>query len=264
MTIDLMDYVIEFHKDAERQGPGNGEATRKALQYIPELGKNARILDIGCGTGAQTMVLAKNTKAQIIAVDMLQEFLDKLQEKIDRKNLSNRVVIKQGLMDNLDFQEKSFDVIWSEGAIYNIGFEKGLLEWIRLLKDGGYVVVSEISWFTDKRPKEIEEYWIDAYSEIDAIDTKLSIIEKCGYDPISHFVLQESCWMDHYYTPMLLRSDSFLEKYNYEEGAKEFIKIGLDEIKMYEKYKEYYSYVFLHCKKDIEGGRSYVIKPRKQ
>src|SRR5690554_6145905 len=115
--MDLMDYVIEFHKDAERQGPGNGEATRKALQYIPELGKNARILDIGCGTGAQTMVPAKNTKAQIIAVDMLQEFLDKLQEKIDRKNLSNRVVIKQGLMDNLDFQEKSFDVIWSEGAI---------------------------------------------------------------------------------------------------------------------------------------------------
>ena len=175
--MDLMDYVIEFHKDAERQGPGNGEATRKALQYIPELGKNARILDIGCGTGAQTMVLAKNTKAQIIAVDMLQEFLDKLQEKIDRKNLSNRVVIKQGLMDNLDFQEKSFDVIWSEGAIYNIGFEKGLLEWKKYLKDNGYIVVSEISWLTDNRPKEIEEYWANAYPEIDTIDMEATAEE---------------------------------------------------------------------------------------
>ena len=175
--MDLMDYVIEFHKDAERQGPGNGEATRKALQYIPELGKNARILDIGCGTGAQTMVPAKNTKAQIIAVDMLQEFLDKLQEKIDRKNLSNRVVIKQGLMDNLDFQEKSFDVIWSEGAIYNIGFEKGLLEWKKYLKDNGYIVVSEISWLTDNRPKEIEEYWANAYPEIDTIDMEATAEE---------------------------------------------------------------------------------------
>lgn len=247
--MDLMDYVIEFHKDAERQGPGSDETTRKALQYIPDLGKNARILDIGCGTGAQTMVLAKNTKAQIIAVDMLQEFLDKLQEKIDRKSLSNRVVTKQALMNNLDFQKKSFDVIWSEGAIYNIGFEKGLLEWRRLLKDGGYIVVSEISWLTDKRPKEIEEYWTDAYSEIDTIDAKLSIIEKCGYDPISHFVLPENCWMEHYYTPILLRSDTFLKKYNYEENVKEFIKMGLDEIKMYEKYKEYDSYVFYIAKK---------------
>lgn len=247
--MDLMDYVIEFHKDAERQGPGNGEATRKALQYIPELGKNARILDIGCGTGAQTMVLAKNTKAQIIAVDMLQEFLDKLQEKIDRKNLSNRVVIKQGLMDNLDFQEKSFDVIWSEGAIYNIGFEKGLLEWKKYLKDNGYIVVSEISWLTDNRPKEIEEYWANAYPEIDTIDTKLSIIEKCGYDLISHSVLPESCWMDHYYRPMLLRTNHFLKKYKYEEKAKEFIKMGMDEIQIYGKYKEYYSYVFYIAKK---------------
>lgn len=139
------------------------------------------------------MVLAKNTKAQIIAVDMLQEFLDKLQEKIDRDNLSNRVVTKRSLMDNLDFQEKSFDVNCSEGAIYNIGFEKGLLEWRKLLKDRGYIVVSEISWLTDNRPKELEEYWIDTYSEIDTIDEKLSIIEKCGYDPISHFVLPESC-----------------------------------------------------------------------
>ncbi|HSH36916.1 MAG TPA: class I SAM-dependent methyltransferase [Schnuerera sp.] len=63
-------------------------------------------------------------KIQIIAIDVLQEFLNKLQEKIDRKNLSNRVVTKRSLMENLNFQEKSFDVIWSEGAIYNIEFEK--------------------------------------------------------------------------------------------------------------------------------------------
>ncbi len=79
-------------------------------------------------------------------------------------------------MDNLDFQEKSFDVIWSEGAIYNIGFERDFQNGEDYLKMGGYTVVSEISWLTDNRPKEIEEYWIDAYSEIDTIDAKLSIL----------------------------------------------------------------------------------------
>lgn len=127
--MDLLKFAIEFHKDAERQGPGNDEATKKALSYLPELEDSSQILDIGCGTGAQTMVLAKNTPATIIAVDMLQGFLDKLQEKVDQQNLNDRVMTKQMLMDNLTFEEQSFDVIWSEGAIYNIGFEKGLSEW---------------------------------------------------------------------------------------------------------------------------------------
>lgn len=247
--MDLMDYVIDFHKDAERQGPGSDEVTRKALQYISELDEDAKILDIGCGTGAQTIVLAQNTKAKIIAVDMLPHFLEKLQEKVDNNNLNNRVIAKQSLMDSLSFKEKSFDVIWSEGAIYNIGFEKGLSEWRKFLKDDGYIVISEISWLTDKRPEEIEQYWTDVYSEIDTIDAKLFILEKCGYEPIAHFVLPEDCWMEHYYSPILSRSDAFLEKYNYGEDVKEFIKMGLKEVGIYEKYKEYYSYVFYIARK---------------
>lgn len=203
--MDIMDYLIEFHKYAERQGPGSDEAAKKALRYIPELDEDTRILDIGCGTGAQTMVLAKNTKAKIVAVDMLQKFLNKLKEKIDRDNLNNRVIAIQSSMDNLHFEEKLFDVIWSEGAIYNIGFKKGLSEWKRFLKDEGYIAVSEISWLTHNRPEEIEQYWTDA----------------------------------------------FLERYNYGEDVQEFIKMGLDEIKMYEKFKEYYSYVYYIAKKPV-------------
>ncbi len=95
--MDLLKFAIEFHKDAERQGPGNDEATKKALSYLPELEDSPQILDIGCGTGAQTMVLANNTPATIIAVDMLQGFLDKLQEKVDQQNLNDRVMTKQML-----------------------------------------------------------------------------------------------------------------------------------------------------------------------
>ncbi len=39
--MDIMDYLIEFHKDADRQGPGSDEATKKALLYIPELDEDS-------------------------------------------------------------------------------------------------------------------------------------------------------------------------------------------------------------------------------
>lgn len=125
--------------------------------------------------------------------------------------MSPRVIAKEMTMENLSFDEKSFDVIWSEGAIYNIGFEKGLSQWRKYLKDNGYIAVSEISWLTDTRPLEIEQNWLNAYSEIDTIDKKLSILEKCGYTPIGHFVLDDHCWTENYYQPILERSEAFLK-----------------------------------------------------
>ena len=125
----LLELIIEFHKDSERQGPGSDEATLKALSYIPLMNEKTKILDIGCGTGGQTLILANNTAAQITAVDMLPQFLETLMKKAKENNLLDRITAKEMLMDNLTFDKNSFDVIWSEGAIYNIGFEKGLSLW---------------------------------------------------------------------------------------------------------------------------------------
>ena len=104
-----------------------------------------------------------------------------------------------------------------QGAIYNIGFEKGLSLWRNYLKDNGYIAVSEISWLTDTRPEEIQQYWVNAYPEIDTIENKLSVIEKCGYTSAVHFALDDKCWQDNYYQPILERSEEFLKKYNYAD-----------------------------------------------
>lgn len=64
---------------------------------------------------------------------MLPQFLERLMKKTKENNLVNRIVAEEMLMDNLTFEKKSFDVIWSEGAIYNISFEKGLSLWRRSL-----------------------------------------------------------------------------------------------------------------------------------
>ena len=135
--MDLLELIIEYHKDNERQGPGSEEATLKALSYIPDLNEETKILDIGCGSGGQTITLAKNTKAHITAVDMMPQFLETLIKKAKENNLIDRITAKEMLMDNLTFDENSFDVIWSEGAVYNIGFEKGLTLWRKYLKDNG-------------------------------------------------------------------------------------------------------------------------------
>lgn len=247
--MDLLELIIDYHIDRKRQGPGSDEATKMALSFIPQLNEGSKILDIGCGTGGQTITLAKNTAAQITAVDMLPQFLEKLKKKANENNLIDRITAKEMLMDGLAFDEKFFDVVWSEGAIYNIGFEKGLSLWRKYLKDNGYIAVSEISWLTDTRPEEIQQYWVNAYPEIDTIENKLSVIAKCGYTSVAHFTLEDKCWIDNYYKPLMEASEAFLKKYDYADEVKEFIEVGKSEADMYNRFKDYYSYVFYIAKK---------------
>ncbi|HQE49582.1 MAG TPA: class I SAM-dependent methyltransferase [Fervidobacterium sp.] len=144
----------------ERQGPGNPEETIKALGFIENLSDKTKIADLGCGTSAQTIVLAQNTEATITALDLYAGSIDKLNATIEKLGLQNRVKGVVGSMDNLPFQNDEFGLIWSEEAISNIGFEKGLNYWRRFLKKGGYIALTYESWFTDKRPAEIEEWWL--------------------------------------------------------------------------------------------------------
>jgi len=152
-------------------------------------------------------------------------------------------------MDNLPFKNEELDLIWSEGAIYNIGFERGLNEWRKFLKTGGYIAVSEASWFTDERPTEIDEFWMDAYPEIDTIPNKVEQMQKAGYIPVATFILPEECWTEHFYAPQVSAQEVFLKKYAGNRTAKEFIANEQHIEQLYYKYKEYYGYVFYIGKK---------------
>lgn len=116
--------ISEFFLNAKRQGPGSEEATVKALNFIDGITKDTMIADLGCGTGCQTIYLANNTPAQITALDIVSESIEKLNNTIAQKNLGNRVKAITGSMHNLPFEKNSLDIIWSEGAIYHIGYEK--------------------------------------------------------------------------------------------------------------------------------------------
>ena len=152
-------------------------------------------------------------------------------------------------MDDLPFGKEEFDLIWSEGAIYNIGFQHGLHIWREYLRKGGYVAVSEVSWFTDKRPAEINDFWLDAYPEIDTIPNKVAQMQKAGYIPVASFILPENCWTEHFYAPQVEIQDNFLKKYAGNKVAENFIANQRHETQLYYKYKEFYGYVFYIGKK---------------
>ena len=153
------------------------------------------------------------------------------------------------LKDKLPFDNDELDIIWSEGAIYNIGFETGIKMWKKFLKPNGYLAVSEITWTTNSRPKEIEEYWNREYPEIDTASNKIKILEKNGYSPLGYFILPQNSWIDNYYKPIEKRFAAFLEKHNNSEMARLIVEENKEEIRKYKKYKVYYSYGFYIAKK---------------
>jgi SAM-dependent methyltransferase len=236
--------ICEYFSSLERQGPGSPEITIKALSFIDNLTCDSCIADIGCGTGGQTMVLAQHAPGQITGIDLFPAFIDLFNLNAGKLNLQERVKCIKGSMDNLPFENEELDLIWSEGAIYNIGFERGLNEWRKFLKTGSCIAVSEASWFTEERPSEIDEFWKDAYPEIDTIPNKVAQVQKAGYIPVATFILPEYCWTENFYTPQLKVEEIFLKRHAGNRSAEEFVANCRHEAQLYTRYKEYYGYVF--------------------
>jgi len=241
--------ICEYYSNFERQGPGASETTIKALSFIDNIKGLSQIADIGCGTGGQTIVLAQHTNANIIGIDNAPIMIERFNDSVTKNNLQNRVKGVVGSMDNLQFKDDELDMILSEGAIYNIGFERGLNEWNKYIKQDGYIVVSEASWFTEDRPAEITDFWMDAYPEIDTIPNCISKMQKAGYIPMASFIIPEYCWTDNFYASHTSFQEIFLKKYAGNKTVEEFIAYERHEAQMYNKYKKYYGYVFYIGKK---------------
>jgi ubiquinone/menaquinone biosynthesis C-methylase UbiE len=154
--------------------------TRRAFRMLPKLDR-PRILDIGCGSGVPTMELARLGQGEVIGMDIDQAALGKLTKKIQDAGSSDRVRAVNCSILDMAFPDGSFDIVWSEGAIFVIGFQRGIQEWKRFLKPGGFMVI---------------------HDEKGDVEQKLRQISQCGYKLLGYFTLSQETWWTEYFAPL--------------------------------------------------------------
>ncbi|WP_420554652.1 MerR family transcriptional regulator [Neptuniibacter marinus] len=197
----MADFMTVFQR-LERWGPSSDADTLKALSTLPTI--STKIIDIGCGKGFSTRLLAKHTQAEIVALDNEQSALDELGERLTEQGLDTRVTLSCAGMTDLSFAPESFDCIWSEGSAYIMGVEQALTQWRKLLTGSGFMVVSDLVWLTDNPSQEAVAFWEGEYPDMQTIEKRLSQMRQAGFDVIDHFTLREQAWHD-YYQPLKAR-----------------------------------------------------------
>lgn len=234
----------EIFNDLPRQGPGNKNSTLKAAACIEGITPDPAILDVGCGTGKQTLELVQYFGGNVIAVDNHQPFLDVLVEEAKQLGFEEPLTCLHADMLNPSFVNGPFDLIWAEGSIFVIGFDKGLKTFKKLLKPSGYIAITEVSWFKGLPPKELKDFWNSEYPDIKTIGKNLERINSAGYTLIDHFKLPDDSWMNDYYIPLEKKLAAFRQKYQKDKNAIELIEHIQLEIDIFRKYSAYYGYVF--------------------
>jgi len=240
MSQELM---FEIHEGLPREGVGRDVYTRQAYEMLPQLDE-PRILDIGCGSGAPTLELARLSGGQVTALDVHQPFLDVLARRAEAAGLSERITIVNGSMLSMGFPDESFDLVWSEGSIFIVGFDKGIEDWRRLIRPGGFLAVHEVAWLRTNPPAEVRDFWSEAYPAIRSIPDNLAAISARGYEVIDHFALPEDAWWVEYYRPLEKRLRELRVKYASDAEAQAFLDQSQLEIDMLRKHPGWYSSAF--------------------
>lgn len=239
MDKEMMEFFFKIHNGDFRGGPGSDMSTKRAYNIANKfLGKNISVLDIGAGSGFQTKVLKDLVDGNIRALDTTEIYLNKIKKEVGIETVNCS-------MDNLDrsFSNNTFDLIWSEGAIYIMGLAKGLKHWKPFLKQGGIISFSHISWIQANPSRELLDYWEGNYPQITTLDGNKKIIDEAGYEIKDYFILPSTDWKENYYEKISERLD-LLEKNGLSPLEKEIVEMHREEIEMYNKYGEYYGYVF--------------------
>ncbi len=197
---------FSLHHHLPRQSPGSDATTRWLLARTGPLPRRPRVLDLGCGPGRAALLLAADAGAEVTAVDTHQPFLDELREAADARGLGDRIRTVRADMGRLtgpgtpDLPDGSFDLVWSEGAAYIIGFEAALRDWKRLLAPGGSLVVSQFVWTTDAPSDEARAFW-DQDGPMLPVAAQTAAVVASGYHVLGARVQPESDW-DEYYVPL--------------------------------------------------------------
>ena len=241
---EFIEALCTMHQDLPRCGPGSDDYTRQALRQLKGLPDKPRVLDLGCGPGKQTLVLAEELGVPIRAVDFYRPYLDTLEADAQERGLAGLVHAEHGDMHKLEYAPASWDLIWCEGAIFILGFANGLKMWRPWLAPGGYVALTECSWLRPDPPREVAQFWDQVYPEIGLIQDNLEVIRSVGYEVVDHFTLAPSAWWDHYFGPLSARITELSKAGGNDPALDMAMNRSRYEMGIYRQYHEWYGNVF--------------------
>jgi ubiquinone/menaquinone biosynthesis C-methylase UbiE len=234
--------LIELHRGLERQGPGDEAFARQILSMLPELPEHPRIADLGCGAGAGALTLAEYFQAAVTAVDFSAPFLQDLKERAKARGLDHLIRTVEADMGALDWPAASLDLLWSEGAAYNLTFEGALRTWRPLMATGGVSAISEITWFEQDIPEELMQYWQAMYPQIAGETENARRATTAGYEVFGIHRLPSRAWWSNYYNPLLERLDEI--RPSADSVMQAVITETAVEIDLYRRYSDFYGYSF--------------------
>lgn len=227
--------------DMDKLSPGDDSLTLNVLRSLPQHRFDV-VVDAGCGAGRQTMVLASELGTSIQAVDSYQPFLNRLKRRARKKGLAH--LVQTHCMDMKDIPSvfPTVDLLWSEGAAYNIGFANALTTWAKAIKPDGFAVVSELCWLTETIPDEVNEFFRSGYPGMQSVPQNIAIAEEAGYKIFNIYTLPREAWMKDYYDVLEFRAKSIAN--HSDIAVRDFAAETLKEIATFKISENSYGYVF--------------------
>ncbi len=247
-----LELLFSFFERLDRKAPGSRESTCKALSLVTGMSTQPHVVDLGCGSGASTLVLAEvlGHGSNLTAVDIHQAFLDDLDSRAARLGLSTRITTLRADMSDLPLADGQFDLVWSEGAIYLLGFAEGLRRWRRLLRPGGHIAISEVAWLAANQPPAAQAFWHREYPAITSIDRNLDLLREAGFCPVGHFTLPAKDWFENYVKPVEMELPRFRSEYIGDSAAEAVADELQAEVELWRECGDSYGYVFFVAKVD--------------
>lgn len=238
---------FEIHSGLPREAPGDDASARRALAVLGRRSPDSLILDLGCGPGAATILLARETEARVVDLDLHAPFLRELRARARGEGLGARVHPVNADMGRPPFSPATFDLVWSEGALYSVGFDRGLRIGREQLKPGGHLIATEAVWLEAEPPDEIRRWWEGEYPDISSVEAKLEVIAGSGLVTLGHFTLPESAWWE-YYRPLERRLQELRGRHAGDSFASGVLDEAQLEIDMCRRFGGSYGYELFVCR----------------
>jgi trans-aconitate methyltransferase len=237
-TYNPIDLLFE---GMEKLGPGGNVHTLHVLRLLPTQ-RFPVIVDAGCGAGRQTMVLAKALGTLVHAIDAYEPFLHDLVRRTQEARIGH--LVQRHCMDMQDIPGlfPHIDLLWSEGAAYNIGFANALTSWVSAITPDGFAVVSELSWLREPVPHPVREFFRSGYPDMHSLQHNIAIAEHAGYRVLTTYRLPKEVWVEGYYDVLEPRAKVLVD--HPDAAVRDFAAETVKEIEIFHCAEDTYGYVF--------------------